>query len=184
MDAKDFGGFFKTVLPWIGAAATGNVPALVTLAASAVSTAIGGSPIKPDAASIIEAVTSATPDQLLALKAGEQDFMLHMQALGFQHIEALEAAAAGDRASARQREEKTGDTATPRWLAVFAVVCFVGLVIAVLRGVEPATGMKDTFLILVGAAIATYKDVYGYYFGSSSGSRDNQEAIRTIAKSE
>jgi hypothetical protein len=42
--------------------------------------------------------------------------------------------------------------------------------------------MKDTFLILVGAAIAVFKDVYGYYFGSSSGSRENQEALRNNQK--
>lgn len=168
--------FLKSLLPWIGAAATGNVPALVTMAASAVSSSLGV-PVKADTGAITAAVSNATPEQIVALKQAEADFALKMQALGFGHVEELEKIAAGDRADARDREVKTGDHLMPRVLAAFAVACFVGLVYSVLVGMTPADGMKDTFLILIGAAIAVFKDVYGYYFGSSAGSRAKDQAL-------
>lgn len=168
--------FLKNLLPWIGAAATGNVPALVTMAATAVGNAVGV-PVKADTGAIAAAVSNATPEQISALKQAEADFALKMQALGFGHLEAMEKLAAGDRADARARETQTGDHLTPRVLAAFAVACFVGLVYSVLSGMTPAEGMKDTFLILIGAAIAVFKDVYGYYFGSSAGSREKDKLI-------
>lgn len=175
----DASGFLKTILPWIGAAATGNVPALITMAASQISTAVGYD-VKPEIASITKAISGATPEQLLLLKQSDQEFALKMQALGFDQILKLEELKFSDVASARNREIKSGDITTPRLLSVFAVVCFVGLIWSVLKGLEPASGMKDTLLILVGSAITVFKDVYGYYFGSSSGSRENQDALRKI----
>lgn len=172
--------FLKQVLPWIGAAATGNVPMLVSMAAGQLSNALGVD-VKPEAEAISKAFQGATPEQLQAAKRADQDFALKMQAMGFTQVKDLEALAMADRADARGMVAKTGDINTPRYLAVFAVACFIGLCVAVLKGVEPAQGMKDTFLILVGAAIAVFKDVYGFYFGSSSGSRENQEALRKAA---
>ena len=172
--------FLKTVLPWIGAAATGNVPMLVSMAASQLSDVIGVD-VKPTADAISKAFAGATPEQLQAAKLADQDFALKMQAMGFAQIKDLEALAMANIADARAMAAKTGDTNTPRYLALFAVLCFVCLVVAVMEGAAPNDGMKDTFLILVGAAIAVFKDIYGYYFGSSSGSRDNQEALRKAA---
>ncbi len=172
--------FLKTVLPWIGAAATGNMPMLVTMAAGELSSALGVN-VKPTADAITKAFAGATPEQLQAAKLADQDFALKMQALGFDQIKDLEALAMANIAGARDMAAKTGDITTPRYLAAFAVICFVGLVVGVLQGIEPADGMKDTFLILVGAAIAVFKDIYGFYFGSSSGSRENQEALRKAA---
>lgn len=65
----------------------------------------------------------------------------------------------------------------PSLLAIFAVVCFTGMLYSVMHGADVASGMKDTFLILVGAAITTFKDVYGYYFGSSAGSKQKDELL-------
>lgn len=173
--------FLTKILPWIGAAATGNVPGLVVMAAKALGDATGID-VAPTGKAIAAALAGATPEQIAAAKQADNDFALKMQAMGFAHLEEFEKIAAGDRASARERETKTGDSWTPRVLALFAVVCFVGLIAGVMRGVNVATGMREVFLILVGAAIAVFKDVYGYYFGSSAGSRDNQEAMRDIAK--
>lgn len=175
------GDFLKKALPWIGAAATGNVPGLVAMAAQAVSD-VTGVKVDADIAKITNAVTGATPEQLLALKTADNDFAAKMQALGFKDTEELSRITAGDRADARGREVKTGDSLTPRVLAAFAVSCFVALVYAVLVGMVPAEGMKDTFLILVGAAIAVFKDVYGYYFGSSAGSSAKNELMAQSRK--
>lgn len=101
-------GFVKKIAPWITAAASGNVPALVGLAASTVAT-VTGKDVKADTDSIAEAVAGATPDQLLALKQADNDFAAKMQAMGFQDEETLEKIAADDRASARDRETKVRD---------------------------------------------------------------------------
>lgn len=126
-----------------------------------------------------------SPDTIAAIRAADQKHAemisqhgIDLVKLNTDHELAMGKLLVDDKNGARDREVKTGDINTPRWLSLFAVLCFVALVIAVLMGVTPAEGMKDTFLILVGAAIAVFKDVYGYYFGSSSGSRENQEAMR------
>lgn len=119
-----------------------------------------------------EAVTTAlkevTPEQLSALKQADNDFKLKMRELDV-NLESLRYAGVND---ARNREVQTSDHLTPRLLALFAIICFIGLVYGVSSGITVVDGMKDTFLILVGAAITVFKDVYGYYFGSSSGSKE------------
>lgn len=125
---------------------------------------------------LADKIQNATAEDLLKLQQAEQQFQLDMEKLGVD----LEKIAAEDRDSARKREAATGDSRTPQLLALFAIICFVGLLIAVLNGVTVADGMKDTFLILVGAAIATFKDVYGYYFGSSSGSHKKDATIHAM----
>lgn len=173
--------FLKQLLPWIGAAATGNVPALVTMAAAEVSKHLGVT-VPADSIAVTKAVNAATPEQLLALKNADADFALKMQDLGFKHVESLLSSSLAGVADARAREVSLKDSITPRVLALFAVACFLGLIFAVLKGVAPADGMKDTFLILVGAAIAVFKDVYGYYFGSSSGSAAKDVTIAASSK--
>lgn len=74
----------KKVLPWIGAAASGNTPALLEMAATALSD-VFGHPIEPSAAGIQAAINGATPEQLQAARAADQAFALKMQALGFQN---------------------------------------------------------------------------------------------------
>jgi nitroreductase len=104
----DILGFLKKLTPWIAAAASGNVPALVGMAAQTIST-VTGKDVKADAESISAAISGATPEQLQALKQADQDFALKMQAMGFQNEEELEKIAAEDRANARDREEKVRD---------------------------------------------------------------------------
>jgi hypothetical protein len=144
-----------------------------------------------DVSAITNVVQSGnmTADIIASIRAADQHHAEVMEQHGIDllklnsdHDIAASQILANDLVSARGREVAVKDR-TPAVLALFAVVCFVSLVVSVLQGVSPAEGMKDTFLILVGAAIAVFKDVYGYYFGSSSGSRDNQEALRSAAKS-
>ena len=75
--------FLKKVLPYIGAAATGGIPALIGMAAKTVGEVLGAEVgASPDA--ITQAVLGATPEQMLLLKKAEQDFTLQMQAMGFK----------------------------------------------------------------------------------------------------
>lgn len=104
----DILGFVKKIAPWISAAAVGNVPALVGLAAQTIST-VTGKDVKADTDAISAAIAGATPEQLQALKQADNEFALKMQTLGFESEEALEKIAADDRASARNREVAVRD---------------------------------------------------------------------------
>lgn len=170
--------FIKKALPWIGAAATGNVPALVGMAATAIGDVIG-LPVEPNQRAIEAAVTTASPDQLMAMKQADADFAYKMQALGFGHVEELERVAAGDRASARGREISTGDSWTPRLLAVLVVAGYAFVQWYVLGHVV-APEMRDIVLRSLGTIDMALGLVLGYYFGSSAGSRDNQSALRQV----
>lgn len=82
------------------------------------------------------------------------------------------------RVSAKQRYKDN----TPAVLAGIAVAGFVGLIVLVICWFAPAEAMRDGFWMLAGAAIATYKDVYGYYFDSSAGSRGKDATIADLSK--
>lgn len=86
----------KAVAPWIGTAIGGP---LGGLAVDAAASAVGLSDRTADA--VKQAITSATPEQLLAVKQADQAFALQIQALGFKQLTDLEGLAAGDRKDAR-----------------------------------------------------------------------------------
>lgn len=170
------------VLPWIGAAATGNVPALVSMAAKTLGDAMG-SEVKPTAEAIGQAIAGATPEQLQAARAADAEFALKMQAMGFAHAEELARVAASDRANARDREIKTGDSSTPRIIAALVVLGWLAVQAFLLTNVIDAT-MRELVARVLGTLDGALMLVLGYYFGSSAGSRENQEALRDAARSE
>lgn len=160
----DWQSLIKTVAPWIGTAIGGPLGGMaVTAAANAL-----GIPDKTIEA-VKAAIAGATPEQILALKNADQSFALQMQDLGFKNIQALEKIAADDRASARDREIKTGDSATPRVLAVAITLGFFGVLILLLLNGKPTAG-GDALMIMLGALGAAWTGVVQYFFGSSSGS--------------
>jgi hypothetical protein len=170
--------FLKKALPWIGAAATGNVPALVAMAASQLSQSFG-TDIAPTADAIVKAVQGATPEQLMALKQADNDFAAKMQAMGFAHLEELVQIAAGDRADARNREVKTGDSWTPRLLAGAVVIGWM-----VVQGfllthvVDPA--MRELVARVLGTLDGALMLVLSYYFGSSAGSAAKNDLLAQV----
>jgi len=118
-DLSDILGVLKKIAPWITAAATGNVPGLVTMAAQAV-TGVVGKEVKPDVDSITAAIAGATPEQLQAMKQADNEFALKVQALGFQHEEEMYKTEVEDRVSARDREKALRDK-TPQILAYIII---------------------------------------------------------------
>jgi len=72
-------------LPWIAAAASGNVPALVIMAARAAGEALG-TEIEATPEAISTAVSGATPDQMLKLKQADQDFAYRMREMGVREL--------------------------------------------------------------------------------------------------
>src|SRR5581483_7097668 len=165
--------FLKKILPWIGAAATGNVPALVSMAANAVSGALGNK-VDSSVDSIVSAVQGATPEQLVALKQAELDFQAKMQAMGFSHEEELAQIEVADRDSARAREISVRDF-MPMVLGGGVVAGFIVATFLILTG----HGKADSVMAgtLIGYLPAKAELVLAYYFGSSAGSDRKTELL-------
>lgn len=125
-------------------------------------------------------LAGATPAQLADLRSAEQKHEEFMMQIGYSHLEQLEQIAAGDRDSARSREKEVRDN-TPKVLAALAILGFIALIVYTATGHSPDAAMHDTFMMLTGAAVALAKDVYGYYFGSSAGSRDKDATITKLS---
>jgi hypothetical protein len=176
MNASDL---LKKTLPWIGAVATGGLPGLLIEAAAQVSNKIGKK-VDPTLNGIADAVASATPDQLLALKQADNDFAVKMKQLGFTHEEELTTLAAGDRASARSREIAVKDN-TPRNLAYIYTLGFFavlgGEIYIGLQHVALEPGAKMTLDMLFGALLGMVLGTKEYYFGTSTGSERKTELL-------
>ncbi len=170
----DWQNLVKQVAPWVAAAATGGVPALVGMAAVTVGKAMGQD-VKPTMDAIGAAISGATPEQLLAIKSADQQFALQMQKLGFENEQALEAIAAGDRDSARKRETATGDW-TPRVLGILVIFLTALGEGALLTGFEPRVAPELVGRILGTLDMATMM-VLTYFFGSTSGSARKTEIL-------
>jgi len=71
---------WKKTLPFIGALATGGVPALVATAATAIGEALGTT-VEPTPQGVEAAVRAATPEQLIALKSVDSNLKIRMREL-------------------------------------------------------------------------------------------------------
>jgi len=85
---------------------------------------------------------------------------------------------AGDRASARAREMAVRDK-VPGRLAFVAVAGFFG-VLGLMIFVEIPAAAQDPLMIMLGILGAMVTGVINYYFGSSAGSADKNNTIKTL----
>lgn len=194
----DFASVITKVLPWIGAAATGNVPALITMAAKEVREVLGTSiQATPDA--IGAAVANATPEQIVALRDREATFKERMQAMGFQNEQELA------RLGLEEVKTYVGDTANARtvnagdrgvfWLGIAVLVIFALTMGASLYGsfliLTGGITIKDVAVVaavsgfvgsIVGYVAANAQQVIAYFFGSSKGSQDKTNAMADAVK--
>jgi len=181
----DFSNLLTKVLPWIGAAATGNVPALIAMAAQEVGQALGVD-VQANPQAIGQAVAGATPEQLLAMKDRDLAFQERMQAMGFSHV--------GDMARLAVEEARiyVADAQNARshgdekvfWLGISVLITFSVLMALVLYGsyqimtgiVKVDAGTLAIVSTLIGTVIgyvaANAQQVVSYFFGSSKGSSD------------
>jgi hypothetical protein len=198
MDFSDIAGFVQKAAPWIAAAATSNVPALIGLAANAVSGATG-KPVDPTASAVQQAIATASPEALLRLKAADDELKLKAQAMGFAHEE--EMAKLGI-------EEETlfvGDTNNARiafkgdpgvfWLGIATILAFAVLMSFLLWGcyaiLTKGIDIKDQGTVavvfsligtVVGYLASNAQQVYGYFYGSSKGSQEKTQAMGDAIK--
>ncbi len=189
----DFSELLKKALPWIGAAATGNVPALVSLAAKQVSDVIGAE-VPANQEAIAQAVANATPEQMAAFNEKEAAFRERMQAMGFQNAQELA------RIGLEETKTFVADTNAARqahagnagvfWLGIAVLLTFAGTVGAclygafqllaggiTLRDASVVAGVAGFIGTVVGYVAAMGQQVTAYFFGSSKGSQDKTNAM-------
>ena len=132
----------------------------------------GGGKLLEGARSIIDEVTTTKEEKADILRKWEQ-------LLSDQQKEVMKAENE-DRASARTRETevvKAGSkNLTQNLLAYIAVGSFFAITGYIISRGIGNMNTEESFIIgnLTGMAGAIAKDIYGYYFGSSKGERDNQ----------
>lgn len=169
------GGFFKAIAPMLTTAISfipGGGPA-VTIASSILSK-VTGSEVKPESIQDVLTSLASTEEGRLKLQESEQEYQKAMAQLGYQDAETMASLLVQDRDSARKREIAVKDK-MPMVLAILAVLSLM-FCISLLAFIHLPEGTKDGMLLLIGFVGASYKDVYGYFFGSSAGS-DSKTAI-------
>lgn len=64
-------------------------------------------------------------------------------------------------------------------LALLAPIAFFGLIYALwFTNIEIADNLRELSSVIVGTLIVIVKDVYGFFFGSSQGSKDKDVLLR------
>ena len=163
----------RTVAPSIASAVGGPLAGMAT---RAISEALLG---KPDGTEqeLENAVASATPEQLLALKKAEQEFAVKMRELDID----LERISNEDRDSARSREVSLRDW-TPRILAGLVTAGYFGVLFYMLTHGLPAHGGSEAMLVMLGTLGTAWGGIMAYYFGSSAGSKEKTEAMNRMVR--
>lgn len=175
MDFKDLTGTLLKIAPMI---ATGLGSPIAGMAISALEGALG---LKVEGSSqdkqgaLVAALSGATADQLLAIKAADNAYAIDMAKLGFKNVADLGALATGDRDSARKREIEVKDN-TPRILAYALVLGFFSVLGFMLVANVPA-GSRDLLNIMLGMLGTSFVSVIAYYFGSSAGSNEKSKLL-------
>lgn len=168
-------GILTTIAPTVATAFGGPFAGMAT---QKLITALGLDP-NTSQDDVMKAVAGATPDQMLAIKKAEQEFILDCKRLDVEVLKLQ----AGDRASARDREAKTGDSWTPRILAGCIIGLYIGVQYYVLGHViDPS--MREVVMRSLGTLDAAVGLILGYYFGSSLGSAQKSEHITTLTTKE
>lgn len=166
----DWTNLLRTIAPWIGTAIGGP---LGGMAVEAASKALGLSTRTADG--LKQALSGATPEQLLALKNADQAFSIQMQKLGFDHIEKIESLENDDRNSARTREIAVRDV-TPKVLAGVVTIGFFGILLFMMLRPIPAES-RDILNIMLGSLATAWTGIIAYYFGSSKSSDRKTELL-------
>ncbi len=166
----DFTTIIKTVAPWLASALTGP---LGGMAVTAIADTLGLTDKTTDA--IKQAISGATPEQMLALKQADQAFAIQMQALGFKQLADMEAIAAGDRKDARGMQVATRSK-VPGMMSFIITVGFLGLLTGMMTGYLKAED-NQAMLLMLGALGVAFGQVINYWLGSTSESGRKTELL-------
>jgi len=183
---KDAAKIAVKVLPILGTVLGGPMGAIAG-AGGALLAEIFGCEATPMAVS--QALSVATPDQILKIKEMELGFnKLALEQIKEQnrHTEEEQSIDKRDIADARisdvRKTEATGGRDTNLYiLAWVTVIGFFVFCIAMIYVKFPESETARTMIsVMAGALVAGYKDVLGYFFGSSKSSQDKTQMIANL----
>lgn len=166
----DFAAVIRTVAPWISSALGGP---LAGMAVEAAANAFGLGDKTTDA--IKQAISGATPEQMLALKQADQDFQYKMQALGFQSLKDMEALAGADRDSARKMQV-AAPSRVPALLTCFVVGAFTTTLILLLKFDVPSTN-RDIIVYMIGQLSGGFTSALAFWLGTTKESGRKTELL-------
>jgi hypothetical protein len=164
----DFTDIIKTVAPWIGTALGGPLGGMALTAAA---NALGLPAATTD--SLKQAISGATPDQMLALKQADNNFALQMKTLDIQSVDQLAALQVENTKDARAMQVSTRSW-VPGVLACTVTVGFFGILFGMMTG-KLSTDGNQALYIMLGALGAAWGAIINYFFGSSAGSARKDE---------
>ena len=161
MDLGIFGKLIQSVAPTIATALGGPVAGM---AVKALSNALLGHENGSED-DIMSALSTATPDQIAAIKKVDNDFKVQMKQLDIDLVRI----SVEDRSSARRMYAETKTWLVPT-IATIIISSFVCVTIGTLLGyAKIESAMAGT---LIGYLSANAELVLAFYFGSSSGSEN------------
>lgn len=163
-----------TVAPWIGTALGGP---LGGMAVEAAANALGLSDKTVDA--VKQAISGATPEQLLALKNADQAFAARMQELGFKHEADMEALVTGDRKDARAMQVATKSW-VPAILTGVLLLAFNAALAALFLYAVPE-GNRDIVVYMIGQLSGFAAAAVAYWLGTT---RNSQNKTDLLARAE
>lgn len=166
----DWKAIIGTVAPWIGTALGGP---LGGMAVEAAANAFGLSEKTTDA--VKQALSGATPEQMLALKQADQAFSLQMQALGFKQVADLEAIAAGDRKDARAMQVANKSPMPALLTSGVGIAFFVTL--AGLFFVAIPGSNRDLIVYMCGQLAAAFAACLAFWVGTTRQSEDKTNLL-------
>lgn len=120
-----------------------------------------------DEAMISQAVLSATPDQLLALKSADGDFRVQMKKLDIQ-----------DRQSARKLAIDTSIFPQITLSSIYTVGYFWLMFMLISGDVTIPNDISGMVMALIGVMTAAQAQIMNFWFGSSSGSKEKTKQMR------
>jgi len=168
-------GVLREVAPTLATAVAAPAGPFAAMAARFITGALlGDGETSDDPEKAMTAIYNASPEQLVRLKQIEADFAVRMEELDVD----LERIAAGDRASARDRQIQTKDR-MPGFIALATITGFFGILSALIF-VEVPESAQQPLNVMLGALGGLLLQQGNYYFGSSAGSARKNETINTI----
>jgi hypothetical protein len=129
---------------------------------------------------IANAYASASPEQLLQLKQLDSNERIRMEEIASNEFIQSYVAAMQDKASARTmniegRKEKDNTPRNLAYIITIATLLYFGLICS--PWVSITGSEKDIVCIILGVMLGNWKEITGFYFGSSAGSRKKDEII-------
>lgn len=166
----DFIAVLKTIAPWVGTAFGGP---LGGMAVEAAANALGLNTKTVDA--VKQAMSGATPEQMLALKQADQAFSLQMQELGFKNVADMESLAAGDRKDARGMQVAK-PSPVPAMLSVGVTIGYFSILIGMMLGWLKVSD-SQALLLMLGSLSTAWGMVMAFWFGTTRDSGRKTELL-------